>query len=351
MSEVVLKLKEVAKDSFLKRPNVVGVGVGYKITKGVQTSKVAVVALVEKKKPLSALAREDRLPSSLGYAVYSGVGVGYEVGAGGYSSIPVDVVEIGRVEALSYTNRYRPFMPGVSIGHYQITAGTFGAVVKDTNSDELLLLSNNHVFANSNDALISDPILQPGPIDGGKYPEDAVARLLRFVPIDFGEESGDCPYAERFARATNYLTGVLGSKHKVKVVKQNAQAVNYVDGAVARPLRLAEVEKEILEIGLVEGTEEHYLGMGVRKTGRTTEYTEGNVTLVNATIEVNYGDGKVARFEDQIVSGYMSQGGDSGSLLVAKNSNKAVGLLYAGSNLATIYNPISRVLEQLKIKI
>ena len=90
--------------------------------------------------------------------------------------------------------------------------------------------------------------------------------------------------------------------------------------------------------------------MKVRKTGRTTGYTTGTITLVNATIQVNYGDGKVAKFEDQLVSGFMSEGGDSGSLLVSE-SNKAVGLLYAGSSQSTIYNPISRVLEQLKIRI
>ncbi len=47
----------------------------------------------------------------------------------------------------------------------------------------------------------------------------------------------------------------------------------------------------------------------------------------------------------------MSQGGDSGSLLVGGDPAKAVGLLFAGSNQATIHNPIDEVLSCLEIEI
>jgi len=46
----------------------------------------------------------------------------------------------------------------------------------------------------------------------------------------------------------------------------------------------------------------------------------------------------------------MSEGGDSGSLLVAGDSRKAVGLLFAGSNQATIFSPIQAVLDLLQIE-
>src|SRR3546814_12448476 len=64
------------------------------------------------------------------------------------------------------------------------------------------------------------------------------------------------------------------------------------------------------------------------KTGRTTNYTTGRITAVNATVDVNYGGCRVARFRDQIITTPMSAGGDSGSL-VADRENFAVGLLYA----------------------
>ena len=91
--------------------------------------------------------------------------------------------------------------------------------------------------------------------------------------------------------------------------------------------------------------------MGVRKSGRTTAFTTGTITVLEATIDVTYGEGRIARFEGQIVSTPMSQGGDSGSLLVAADSLQAVGLLYAGSNQATIFNSIGDVLAALSIEI
>jgi hypothetical protein len=91
--------------------------------------------------------------------------------------------------------------------------------------------------------------------------------------------------------------------------------------------------------------------MRVRKSGRTTDYTEGVVTLLNATVSVAYGANKTARFTGQVITEAMSQGGDSGSLIVDTTENKAVGLLFAGSNLATIFNPINAVLDALKVNI
>jgi len=45
----------------------------------------------------------------------------------------------------------------------------------------------------------------------------------------------------------------------------------------------------------------------------------------------------------------MSQGGDSGSLVVAGDALKAVGLLFAGSNQTTIFSPIQAVLDCLQV--
>ncbi len=73
--------------------------------------------------------------------------------------IPTDVVQTGRIRALQLpTERHRPAPGGVSIGHHEITAGTFGCLVRK--NGHTLILSNNHVLANSNDAQIGDPILR-----------------------------------------------------------------------------------------------------------------------------------------------------------------------------------------------
>lgn len=331
----ILQIKETSKKSFLEKPNVVGVGVGFKVKGGEKTDDLAVVALVENKMPLSALEMDERLPVRVGMGV---------------SSVPVDVLEVGRIDALAYTSRYRPAPGGVSIGHFKITAGTLGALVYDKITGEPLILSNNHVLANSNDANLGESILQPGPADGGTLSKDVIAELHRFVPIDFGEDTGDCPIAETYVRVTNRVTNFIGSEHKVKVVKENLQATNYVDAALAKPIILDDVDKEILDIGYVTGYVDYAINMAVHKTGRTTEHTSGTINLVNATVRVNYGGSKIATFEDQLIAGAMSQGGDSGSLLVSENGNKAVGLLFAGSSQITIFNPITRVMESLNIK-
>ena len=88
----------------------------------------------------------------------------------------------------------------------------------------------------------------------------------------------------------------------------------------------------------------------MRKFGRTTGYTEGMVIYMGVTIDVSYGE-KAARFVDQIIATPMSEGGDSGSLVVAGDSDVAIGLLFAGSEQATIINPIGAVLDELGVEI
>jgi hypothetical protein len=89
--------------------------------------------------------------------------------------------------------------------------------------------------------------------------------------------------------------------------------------------------------------------MQVRKSGRTTGFTVGEITVLDATVSVDYGVGQTATFENQIVAGPMSQGGDSGSLVVTGDPPLAVGLLFAGSEQTTILNPIQAVLDCLQV--
>jgi len=111
---------------------------------------------------------------------------------------------------------------------------------------------------------------------------------------------------------------------------------------------------DIQNIGKVEGTLAPTLGMRVRKMGRTTGLTFGTITLLNATVNVGYTTSRgnrTARFTGQVITEAMSQGGDSGSLVVDATQNKAVGLLFAGSPLATIFTPIDVVLAGLNVTI
>jgi len=179
------------RSRLLARANVVATGIGYKITKGEKTSTPSIVCSVVKKLPASSLSARDIVPATV-------------------NNIPTDVVETGPIRALqSHTGKYRPAPGGVSIGHRDITAGTLGCLVKK--SGQIVILSNNHVLANSNDASPSDPILQPGPYDGGKYPDDHIANLQEFASISFDEQPSQCSLTRSLASLFNGIARIFGS--------------------------------------------------------------------------------------------------------------------------------------------
>lgn len=325
--------RQQAEKRILDKPNVVGVGIGFKQVGGLLTDQISIVVLVRDKVPRAGLSANDMVPAQV-------------------DSIPTDVVEVGVLRALqARTDRWRPAPGGVSIAHYKVTAGTLGAVVRDRTTGQRLILSNNHVLANSNDAMPGDPILQPGPIDGGTQPADVIARLERFIPITFSVSPGTCSAADAYAMLGNLAARLVGSSHRLATFKMQAEATNEVDAAVARPENDANVLDEILDIGTVAGTVDPALGMAVTKSGRTTGHTNGTVTVLEATVDVSYGIGQTARFVNQAVTTPMSEGGDSGSLVVSVETQQATGLLFAGSSQATIFSPIRAVLDALEITI
>jgi hypothetical protein len=330
--EQAKQAKTLHSESLLTKPNVVGVGIGYKQTSGRVTGEVGVVVMVRKKIPMAGLESSALVPLRV-------------------EGVRTDVLEVGDLRPLQQpTDRWRPAPGGTSIGHYKITAGTLGSIVRDRRTGQRLILSNNHVLANSNEAQPGDPVLQPGSADGGVPEEDTIAHLERFCPIDFGTAPPTCSIAEAYVRVGNGLAGLMGSKHRLNTEQVNPAAVNLVDAAVAAPLNQKDILDEILEIGVVSSTTRAVLGLPVRKSGRTTGYTTGEVLVLDATVEVQYGLGRKGVFEQQIVTEALSRGGDSGSLLVEANTPRAVGLLFAGSDQATIHNPIQAVLDCLDIE-
>lgn len=254
-----------------------------------------------------------------------------EFGASALSSDaePVNVIRTGLIDTQPHRHRERPAPCGISVGHVKITAGTFGALARGRSGERvnrLLMLSNNHVLANSNAATAGDGILQPGPLDGGVDPRDRVAILERWVPIDFstsGANFVDCAtgwcWPDRVRREFIYRSG----------------------GGFA-----------YFRCGSTPVTAT--VGMIVGKTGRTTQLTNGRVIDVSASLRVNFGFGRVANYRDQIsirgLNGDFSQPGDSGSLIWTWDSRRApVGLLFAGGGGITFGNKIARVLSALDI--
>lgn len=260
------------------------------------------------------------------------------------------------------TSRYRPAPGGVSIAHIDVSAGTLGCLVQKNGT--IYILSNNHVLANSNEASEGDPILQPGPHDSGNHPEDSIARLSEFVPIVFENSNGngkgkgdnnDCGIADVVVSAANTLSSLAGSSVRLQQYRLSSQAEtgatgNTVDCAIAKPNDPADVNDEILQLGPISGQKEASLNTAVQKSGRTTAQTEGIIEQVDVTERVNYGSSKVSVFNDQIMAGPMSQGGDSGSAVLDMDNN-LVGLLFAGSDTTTLINRAQNVFEALDISL
>jgi hypothetical protein len=334
------QVKQVHVFDLLRKRNVVGVGLGYKISQGVNTGELGLVVSVTRKEAVAALSAADLIPRAL-------------------EGFKTDVVETGMLRAfqlghsprganasLGPLDRWRPVVPpGVSLGHYQITAGTFGCLVR--RGEERFILSNNHVLANSNQGGAGDAILQPGPADGGTS-DDRVATLADYVELDFGTAPSECSVADWSTKLLNYVAGALGSSHQVRAVKQT-EGINRVDAALARPLSPDLVSNEILYIGAPVGVGAATLGTEVQKTGRTTGYTEGVITQIDATMSISYGE-HTALFTGQLVAGAMSKPGDSGSAVLDMD-RRVVGLLFAGSEAATIINPIDEVFAALNVEL
>jgi hypothetical protein len=298
----------------MRMANVVGVAPSIKMKGGKPTGKWSLTVLVERKESKAQVAKASLVPAQI-------------------ESVPTDVLEVGKIEPLVFNARVRPAMPGYSIGHHNITAGTFGCLVRDVRRSccklekecgctpgredspgDHLILSNNHVLAATNSGHYGDMILQPGPFDGGGYPSDAVAQLERFEPVVFTFPSG----------------------------------YNLVDAAVARFTNPRNVTASIIGAVMPRGVDQAFVGGLVVKAGRTTQVTAGRVLAVNATITVNYGVG-VAVYRHQIITTAMAAGGDSGSLLMDANLS-AVGLLFAGSAMITIHNHIGDVETVLGVR-
>lgn len=308
----ISEVQDKREAEVLAMDNVVGLAAMPQMKSGKPTGTWTLTVLVEKKLPKTKVAKESLVPEKI-------------------DGVPTDVVEVGPIEALAFTAHVRPALPGYSIGHYNITAGTFGCLVRDIRRcccsydkdcgcaparqecpGDILILSNNHVLANVNQAKPGDKILQPGPFDGGVFPSDAIATLDRFEEIVFG------------------LSGY-----------------NLVDGALARPLEPRNVTAAIIGAVVPRGVNQVLPLDQVVKVGRTTMVTTGVVLATNATVNVGYGP-LVAQFRHQIITTTMAAGGDSGSLLMNFNL-EGVGLLFAGSPVITIHNHINDVQNVLGV--
>ncbi|MHB1420683.1 MAG: chymotrypsin family serine protease [Bacillota bacterium] len=304
------RLKEILsknEQELLKLDHVLGVGIGFKEIQGRVSTTLGLKICVNQKLPKGEIRAGHLVPEML-------------------EEVPTDVITVGKLAAypgssedlIDRGQKHRPARPGTSIGHYRVSYGTFGAVVKDRFTGKLLILSNNHILANVTNgqdgrSTVGDPILQPGTDDGGEL-ADTIGYLERFVPLNYGSD-----------------------------------ASNLVDAAVARPIDPGLIDPRILGLGAPRETIDPQIGQVVYKSGRGTGLTRGWLRVIHTSILMEYADGLSARLTDQVVTSKMAGPGDSGALLLDTN-RRAIGLLVGGSEQAVIYSLIGQIFRLLQIK-
>lgn len=314
------------KEELIRKKNVVLIIDGKKEVGGAITGRDSIRVGVISKVPMKLLKPKDRIPKRV-------------------NGMETDVFVTPEIHAfVDRTTRYRPMPGGVSVGHPAVSAGT-GTPILFPGHKELLILSNDHVLANSNDAEIGDQTWQPGKADGGS-PIDTIGHLSKFAPIHFEDEESICPIARFLVWLANSLAGVLG--RKTRIPPPQSFQLNAVDCAVSIPLDPADVSDEILDIGKPTGFTVAKVGDAIKKSGRTSELNHGTVQSTNGIARVNYGGGRIAVFADQIITTKIADPGDSGSV-VLNEDNKVVGLLFGGSDAITVVNKISNVINALEL--
>jgi hypothetical protein len=286
--------------------NLVGVGIGEKLSAGKQTGEMCVKVFVAKKYPKGKVPSGELVPEKI-------------------DRIPTDIEGVGYVRKfqIPQRRRHRPVAGGVSLGlplsvvNYRF-GGTLGVVVVDRGDpNHAFGLSNNHVLADENRVNLGAAVVQPATLDGGGE-ADRVGHLSRFVPLKFDNKR------------------------------------NWMDAAATEFENPETAERSVLGIGRPRGSGNPSLGLLVRKSGRTTGLTEGVVREINFDVfNVSYDQGMV-RVDDVIVirgtSGFFSKPGDSGAAIVDPQG-RVVALLFAGNDVVTFAIPIRRVLRRLRLRI
>lgn len=288
--------------------NIQGLGIAERITAGKKLDDLVLKVYVDRKLPKSRV--DNPVPSKLDLP-----GVG--------PTIETDVEEIGRVELEANTSRHRPAMPGCGLGHFEVPVGTFGCLVRKRDEpDNLYVLSNSHVLANQGFCTAGDIVLQAGKHDGGLDPDDVLCELAEWVPFEFTDDGFP----------------------------------NLVDAAIARVRNPEEVTSFVNLLGVPKGVSTVVRrGMLVRKAGRTTDLTIGEIKDVDYRLPMSYktpdgeGTGRVG-LRDQVLCTRYTAPGDSGSA-VFNTQGKIVGLHFAGSTSTSIFNKIGNVLDALGIDI
>lgn len=183
----------------------------------------------------------------------------------------------------------RMILGGVSIGHLDgTTTGTLGGVLRI--GDQRYAVSTASVLAPYG-ARLGDTIVQPS-IEDSPNRTHALGKLSVISKLAFG-------------------------------------SINDLDAAIATVNEEVVTSPRIMEIGRPSDVAEPELGVNVRKTGRTTGFTEGKILCTDVRIKI-VKDGQQFILQDQFIayseSEDFARNGDEGAFIL-NNSNDLVGMV------------------------
>lgn len=333
MNEIVYEQLALTGRDLLYRRNVWGVGVAWKVTRGVITPTLGVTCYVTHKGRVGA---RQTIPRKLGAGVVT------------------DVVEMARPQAgplnLQATHahrRQRPYRGGAEIAPLgRPWCGTLGGILRAGGKD--YGITNWHVARGC-------PLYcQPA------HDDTAIGTLASEVMPGAGYDATlielDHPAGGLDTQIDRWVghipTGapVLGWPHKHDGVFDHYFNLGVNANPNTGALEIAADTR--FAVGLGQAT----LGAMVRKSGRTTFSTSGRVVAIHALVEVDYSPVGLdpITFSNQLViqattPGHIAMPGDSGSLVMDVLSRRVVGLLYAGATDGTDYiaHPIAPTLRVL----
>lgn len=294
--------------SLLADPNILGFGVGPKVTEGERESEDFCVAFfVRRKLPKSRLRNFVEIKKHL-FLNTQGRRVRTDVQQ--WSGTPI---AHGALNA------------GASIGDVAGNAGTMTLAVQDKANGAPLILGCSHVLAACGNAHLGDEVESPGNAGGDPGP-NVVGRLLRFTRID--------PLSLN----------------------------NAVDAAVATPVAGVSLTNKIPGIGIPSGIrdltqegEDIVNELVVQRVGVVTGRQTGTIRNLHVSTRITYhqlpGDPSVY-FVDLMQYDALSEEGDSGAVVVeSTDGHRVVGMHIAGlpDGSASLCTHIRYVLDRMNV--
>ncbi|KOC50846.1 hypothetical protein [Clostridium botulinum] len=305
LEQKILYIARCQYNFFLNKPNVVGVGLGIKLKNGIDTGQNCIKVFVTQKLPSDVLPPNALIPSY-------------------FQGILTDVEAVGSTDLYfpknnsisSMTNpfikKFRPTPGGYAISAVSSEAyGSLGCIVKD-DSGKHYLLSSAHVLTVDYTIPLGTEIIQPPYSYHGHSPSDTLGTLYKYIPISFS-------------------------------------GTNLADAAIALIHDTGQVSNKVALIGNIKGIGLTTLRLSVKKTGCSTGLTKDSVKSVGVTRQFTY-KGRHVLFKNLILTGLMTEYGDSGSILF-DTSNKAIGIVFGGDLSNSIFNPISAALDLLGVQL